>query len=426
MWQAKLQENHGKVSKFYQLPPDQKLCIYFKSEVINKLEEKSKKDPLEFLILHGCFHLALKILKYLDASSLFAASLVCVHWQSFILDQFYTCSKFRSKSWNKIVSSSCDPQFSNAHFQLKKPKSKIIDVTIDDNYNLLTLAIISGSPHVMSFSLFTKGRLQWIHRFREYFEPLTCISSGNSLVALGSKFGQIYVYESVQESKCVHLTAILAHHTSLIYKIIFHKDSIISCSDDMTIGLVTILHDGALVLSKILNGHVSRVKCLYAQLDKLISGSDDRTVKLWNLNSCKNSAVPIYTFSGHSGPINAVLLHGNIALSSSGSCVRIWSVENGTCLKLLQHESQPIVDISLIMTYKIIATIDANNVLRIFSLSDLESEGNEILVPLHSRSLTGSGTVAAMQSIPNQLFVVSVQNKIESYPFVQIKFLDYV
>ena len=78
------------------------------------------------------------------------------------------------------------------------------------------------------------------------------------------------------------------------------------------------------------------------------------------------------------------------------------------------------------MTYKIIATIDANNELRIFSLSDLESEGKEILVPLHSQSLTGSGTVAAMQSIPNQLFVVSVQNKIESYPFVQIKFLDYV
>ena len=106
--------------------------------------------------------------------------------------------------------------------------------------------------------------------------------------------------------------------------------------------------------------------------------------------------------------------------------MRIWSVENGTCLKLLQHECQPIVDISLIMTYKIIATIDANNVLRIFSLNDLESEGNEILVPLHSQSLSGSGTVAAMQSIPNQLFVVSVQNMIDSYPFVQIKFLDYV
>ena len=139
-----------------------------------------------------------------------------------------------------------------------------------------------------------QGRFQCIHRFREYFEPLTCISSGNSLVALGSKFGQIYVYESVQESKCVHLTAILAHHTSQVHKIIFHQDSIISCSDDMTIGLVTILPDGALVLSKILHGHVSRVKCLYAQFDKLLSGSDDRTVKLWDFKCGKS----YFTFSG--------------------------------------------------------------------------------------------------------------------------------
>ena len=49
----------------------------------------------------------------------------------------------------------------------------------------------------------------------------------------------------------------------------------------MTIGLVTILSDGALVLSKLLQGHVSRVKTLAAQYDKIISGSDDRTVKLW-------------------------------------------------------------------------------------------------------------------------------------------------
>ena len=79
----------------------------------------------------------------------------------------------------------------------------------------------------------------------------------------------------------VPITAILAHHSSTIHSILFHENKIISCSDDMTIGLVTMLPDGALVLSKILQGHVSRVKTLAAQYDKIISGSDDRTVKLW-------------------------------------------------------------------------------------------------------------------------------------------------
>ena len=151
MWQAKLEENHGKVRKYYQMPPDQKLCIYFKEKV------ESKIDPFEFLLKSGCYHLVLKILKYLDASALFAASVVCLQWQSFILEHFYTSTKFRNYSWNKICfensKSQCD-----VSLQLKKPRSKIIDICVDDNYNVLTLALISGTPHVMSFSLFTKVR----------------------------------------------------------------------------------------------------------------------------------------------------------------------------------------------------------------------------------------------------------------------------
>ena len=50
----------------------------------------------------------------------------------------------------------------------------------------------------------------------------------------------------------------------------------------MTIGLIEILPDGALILSKILQGHVSRVKTIAIQDDKILSGSDDRTVKLWS------------------------------------------------------------------------------------------------------------------------------------------------
>ena len=104
---------------------------------------------------------------------------------------------------------------------------------------------------------------------------------------MGSKYGKIYVYENAPESNVVHITAILAHHSTIVHSIIFHSNQIISCSEDMTIGLVTMLSDGALVLSKVLQGHVSRVKTLAAQYDKIISGSDDRTVKLWTSNPGK-------------------------------------------------------------------------------------------------------------------------------------------
>ena len=58
---------------------------------------------------------------------------------------------------------------------------------------------------VSVFSLFFQGKKRWVHRFTEHFEPasLTCISAGQSLVALGTKTGKIHVYESSSEFKCL-------------------------------------------------------------------------------------------------------------------------------------------------------------------------------------------------------------------------------
>ena len=60
----------------------------------------------------------------------------------------------------------------------------------------------------------------------------------------------------------LRLTAILAHHTGAIHSILFQNGRILSGSDDMSVGVVTILSDGSLMLSKLLQGHVSRVRAL--------------------------------------------------------------------------------------------------------------------------------------------------------------------
>ena len=81
---------------------------------------------------------------------------------------------------------------------------------------------------------------------------------------------------------------------------------------------------------------------------------------------------------------------------------------------------------SLIMTYKCIVTLDTSKKMRIFPLNHLESE-NEILVPMKTQELNGTGNIVTIQSIPNQLFVVSVKNdQFENFPSVQIKFLDFM
>jgi WD40 repeat protein len=105
---------------------------------------------------------------------------------------------------------------------------------------------------------------------------------------MGSNGGHIHVYEILGASKELHklkLVAMLAHHSGSIHKIVFHAGHIISCSNDMTVGVVTVyLQDGSLRLSKLLHGHVSRVRTIDAEGDKVLSGSDDRSVKLWSLN----------------------------------------------------------------------------------------------------------------------------------------------
>ncbi len=42
--------------------------------------------------------------------------------------------------------------------------------------------------------------LRWVHRFAESLEPnqLSCISAGQSLVALGLKDGRVHLYEVMQ------------------------------------------------------------------------------------------------------------------------------------------------------------------------------------------------------------------------------------
>ena len=82
-------------------------------------------------------------------------------------------------------------------------------------------------------ALFTcnfQGKRRWVHRFTEHFPvaSLTCISAGNSLVALGTKDGRIHVYEASREFKCLRLAAILAHHTGAIHSILFQGKNMTS------------------------------------------------------------------------------------------------------------------------------------------------------------------------------------------------------
>ena len=91
-------------------------------------------------------------------------------------------------------------------------------------------------------------------------------------------------------------------------------------------------------------------------------------------------STPVCTLTGHSGPVTGVLLALPLALSAAGSIVRVWDVASKTCLKLLQHSDVPVTAITWISTFRGVATIDSHNILRTFSLENVENLKEEIVV----------------------------------------------
>jgi hypothetical protein len=79
-------------------------------------------------------------------------------------------------------------------FTLEMARAAVIDVAMDDDFNIFALGMLAGRPHVMSCSLFGQGKRRWMHRLTQHFETATlrCISAGQLLVALGSKTGGSY------------------------------------------------------------------------------------------------------------------------------------------------------------------------------------------------------------------------------------------
>ena len=91
-------------------------------------------------------------------------------------------------------------------------------------------------------------------------------------MALGSRDGRVHLYECSHHFRCLHLSAILAHHSAAVRAVVFDRHHIVTCSDDMTLGVVSILRNGSLLLSKLLHGHVSRVRAVDVQGGRVLSG----------------------------------------------------------------------------------------------------------------------------------------------------------
>jgi WD40 repeat protein len=190
---------------------------------------------------------------------------------------------------------------------------------------------------------------------------------------------------------------IFTGHSSQIRKMIKQNDdTIISCSDDTTIrgwSLDSYEADCAFTLS----GHEDKINdILLLDLydnNTLISVSDDKTIRIWNLETkeCDNAIKtediqtclgrlrngkfmvggedgsvtvfnieglePILSISAHTEPVELLYespFTGDIISGSQDNLVKIFKVDNGTCIKVLEGHKNTILNI---------VQLDENNIL---------------------------------------------------------------
>lgn len=104
---------------------------------------------------------------------------------------------------------------------------------------------------------------------------------------------------------------------------------IVSASRDKTLRLWNTLGEEKFCFSR--GGHTDVVTCVCFSPDQsaniIVSGSVDGTIRLWNLDTCSL----LYSFSGHTGPINSIAMSPDGSLVASGGSdgkIHLWDVSD--------------------------------------------------------------------------------------------------
>jgi len=116
-------------------------------------------------------------------------------------------------------------------------------------------------------------------------------------------------------------------HTNGVMCLQFNETMIASGSYDTTVKLWDIESGKELCT---LSGHTSGIRCLQFDDHKLLSGSLDNTIKVWDLKTGKL----LRTLTGHTGGVLAVHFEGSkIASGSQDSTVNVWDFK--TCSRIV-------------------------------------------------------------------------------------------
>ena len=177
----------------------------------------------------------------------------------------------------------------------------------------------------------------WIHStsphccvYSGHSDSVICLEGTEGRLISGSVDGSIRVW-SVQQPVC---EAVLEGHTDWVRCINARGNIIISGSDDKAIRFWDI-ETGACI--KVLLTHNS-VNCLHMFADVVFCGSEEGFVFVID----SESGGELARLQGHSQSVNSMTVwdEGDALVTASADCtVRIWSLTNHECLRVLRHHA---------------------------------------------------------------------------------------
>ncbi|KAJ8609094.1 hypothetical protein MRB53_039293 [Persea americana] len=117
---------------------------------------------------------------------------------------------------------------------------------------------------------------------------------------------------------------------------------------------------------KTFKGHSNGVTCLQFDDSLLVTGSYDATIKFWDINTCKE----LRTLRGHAGGIRCLQYEDNVLVSGSlDGTVKMWDMTTGRIIRTLQGHQGGVISLHYV-DKSIIATGSQDNTIRVWCFTD--------------------------------------------------------
>jgi len=315
--------------------------------------EASKLDFLEELLLRNLDHCAEYIISCLDFEDQLTCLVVCQLWNEFIgghvfkrkveamvendeglqelaeQEQWNTCLYIPS---DEVLDCTVYKKMLAKIFLLKdmwrcrEPKAKrlfcdsfVLSIKCDDDK--IFCGLNNGCIQAWDLATLGKTREQECHD-----KGVKCIDMNNKVFLTGSYDTTFKVWRK-DDWSCVK---IFPCHTDSVWDLRLHDNCVATAGLDGTVIMYDFVSDYELIVRCYIQAHGDLVSAVDFGPDYLVTGYEDSNVGVWSLPAGQM----VHNMEGHNGGVTGVQMQLNMAATSSyDATVRLWDVEQGTCLK---------------------------------------------------------------------------------------------